>query len=88
MRASETGRPMLRATNTGMTAIVAADGTVQAVLPPFTTAVLKGEVRAHQGLTPYARFGNGPALALICLLLLLASYRRLSAQARRRPENS
>jgi apolipoprotein N-acyltransferase len=80
MRASETGRPMLRATNTGMTAIVAADGTVQAALPPFTTAVLKGEIRAHQGMTPYARFGNGLALALICLLLLVASYRARASQ--------
>jgi apolipoprotein N-acyltransferase len=80
MRAIETGRPMLRATNTGMTAIVAADGTVQAVLPPFTTAVLKGEVHSYQGMTPYARFGNGPALALICLLLLAASYRGRPSQ--------
>jgi apolipoprotein N-acyltransferase len=80
MRAIETGRPMLRATNTGMTAIVAADGTVQAALPPFTTAVLKGEVRSYQGMTPYARFGNGPALALICLLLLAASYRGRPSQ--------
>lgn len=35
MRALETGRPMLRATNTGMTAVVGADGKVQAVLPPL-----------------------------------------------------
>jgi apolipoprotein N-acyltransferase len=62
---------MLRATNTGMTAIIAADGTLQAVLPPFTTGVLKGEVRAHTGLTPYARFGNWPALGLMAGLGLL-----------------
>jgi len=72
LRAAETGRPMLRATNTGMTAIIAADGTVQAVLPPFTTGVLKGEVRAYAGMTPYARFGNWPALGLMAGLGLLA----------------
>lgn len=72
MRALETGRPMLRATNTGMTAIVDADGTVRAALPPFTTGVLNGEIRAHTGLTPYARFGDEPAIGLILLALLLA----------------
>jgi apolipoprotein N-acyltransferase len=67
MRAAESGRPMLRATNTGMTAIIAADGKVEALLAPFTTAVLRGQVTAHQGLTPYARFGNGLALGLMLL---------------------
>lgn len=70
MRAAETGRPMLRATNTGMTAIVAANGEVQAVLPPFTTGVLNGEVRAYEGMTPYARFANWPALLLMLAALL------------------
>ena len=72
MRSAETGRPMLRATNTGMTAIVDAHGDVQAALPPFTTGVLRGEVSAHQGSTPYIRFGNLPALALMLAGLLAA----------------
>ena len=71
LRAAETGRPMLRATNTGMTAIVAANGDVQAALPPFTTDVLKGEIRAYEGMTPYARFGNWLALGLMAGLGLL-----------------
>ena len=72
LRAAETGRPMLRATNTGMTAIVDARGDVSAVLPPFTTGVLTGEVRAYTGVTPYARFGDLPALLLIFLSLAAA----------------
>lgn len=75
LRALESGRPMLRATNTGMTAIIAPNGAVVAQLPPFTQGVLQAEVTAYQGLTPYARFGNGPALALM-LLLLAAAIRR------------
>jgi apolipoprotein N-acyltransferase len=71
MRAAETGRPMLRATNTGMTAIVNADGTVQSALEPFTTGVLKGEVSAREGITPFTRLGNWLALGLIAALLLL-----------------
>ncbi|MDD2741584.1 MAG: apolipoprotein N-acyltransferase [Rhodocyclaceae bacterium] len=68
MRAAETGRPMLRATNTGMTAIIGADGKIQAVLEAFTTGVLRGQVQAHEGSTPYARFGNRLALGLMLLL--------------------
>ncbi len=71
LRAAETGRPMLRATNTGMTAIVNADGTLHSALAPFTTGVLKGEIRAHRGMTPYARFGNWLALGLMATLALL-----------------
>ncbi len=74
LRALETGRPMLRATNTGMTAVVAPDGTVQASLPAFTQAVLTAEVRAYQGMTPFARWGNGGFLALA--LVALAASRR------------
>lgn len=72
MRALETGRPMLRATNTGMTAIVGPDGNVQAALPPFTTAVLLAEVTGYRGLTPFVRWGNQAFLALAVLLLLAA----------------
>lgn len=75
LRAVETGRPMLRATNTGMTAVIAADGSLQASLPPFTQGVLKAEVQAYEGLTPYARFGNWPAIGMIFLLIAIASRR-------------
>jgi len=80
LRALETGRPMLRATNTGMTAVIAPDGIVQAALPAFTTGVLRAEVRGYQGMTPYGRWGNGLFLALAGLLLGLAGW-----PGRRRP---
>lgn len=76
MRALETGRPMLRATNTGMTAVIRPDGSVQAVLPAFTRGALNAEVRGYQGLTPYARWGNGAILAVIACALAFALYRR------------
>jgi apolipoprotein N-acyltransferase len=79
MRAAETGRPMLRATNTGMTAIIAADGSVQAALPPFTTGVLEGEVTARRGLTPYVRWGNIAFLLLAAAALTAAIGRRQPA---------
>jgi len=75
LRAVETGRPMLRATNTGMTAVIGADGALQSSLPPFTQGVLRAEVRAYEGMTPYARFGNWPAIGLIFLLIVVATRR-------------
>lgn len=77
MRALETGRPMLRSTNTGMTALVLPDGAVAAVLPAFQAGGLVVEVRGHQGLTPYARWGNWLAVGLAALALLAcAGWRR------------
>ncbi len=72
MRALEMRRPMLRATNTGMTAVVRPDGTVQAKLPTFEVGTLTAAVQGMQGLTPYIRWGNVPALAGSLLVLLLA----------------
>jgi apolipoprotein N-acyltransferase len=69
-RAMEMGRPMLRSTNTGMTALVLPDGSVPAALPAFTRGVLEVEVSAFRGLTPYARWGD--ALALVAALMGIA----------------
>lgn len=64
MRALETGRMMLRATNTGVTAIIDAKGHVLASLPPFITGSLSGKIQGYVGSTPYVRWGNAPVLAL------------------------
>ena len=70
VRALESGRPMLRATNTGMTAVVNPDGRIQAVLEPFTRAALVADVQGMQGRTPFVRWGNVPALVLAMLGVL------------------
>lgn len=75
-RALETGRPMLRSTNTGMTAVVQPDGEVSARLPAFESGALHAEVRGYQGLTPYARWGDAAALGLAVLALLGAVWPR------------
>ncbi len=71
MRALETGRTMLRATNTGVTAIIDPRGNVVARLPQFTEGVLSGEVQGYGGASPYVRFGNYP-IVLACLALVAA----------------
>ncbi|MDR2688798.1 MAG: apolipoprotein N-acyltransferase [Azoarcus sp.] len=79
VRAIESGRPMLRATNTGMTALILPDGAVAAVLPAFTRDVLEVSVSAWQGMTPYARWGDVPALLIASLsLFMLFTLRRQS----------
>ncbi len=75
MRALETGRMMLRATNTGMTAIIGVDGKIVAALKPYTRAALRGEVRGYTGSTPFVRWGNTPIVGF-CLLLIAFLQRR------------
>ena len=70
MRALESGRYMLRATNTGITAIINQRGEVLKRAPEFTVARLEGEAQGYAGATPYVRFGNFPLLGLIGLLLV------------------
>lgn len=67
MRALEMGRPMLRSTNTGMTAVINQHGEVISQLPAYTRGTLQASVQGYRGLTPYVRFGN------ILLLILIAA---------------
>ena len=67
LRALETGRFMLRATNTGMTAIINDHGRVVAALPAFTQGTLTGSAQGRSGATPYVRWGNAPLLLLALL---------------------
>jgi apolipoprotein N-acyltransferase len=76
MRVLETQHPMLRATNTGATAIIDARGKVAAQLPYLTAGALTGEVQGYEGTTPFIRYGNWPALVLAGLLLLAAVFFR------------
>jgi apolipoprotein N-acyltransferase len=72
MRALETGRPLLRATNTGITSAIGPDGREFARLPWFTRGILEVEVTGRQGVTPYVRFGDTLPVALALGLLLAA----------------
>ena len=69
LRALENGRPMLRATNTGMTAVIGPRGERQAVLAAFTRNALVTSVQGMQGTTPFQRWRNTPVLIASLLLL-------------------
>jgi apolipoprotein N-acyltransferase len=74
MRALETGRMHLTATNTGITAVIGADGAVLARLPQFSEGRLDTTAQGRSGTTPYMAFADVPALAL-CLLLAFFAWR-------------
>ena len=71
VRALELQRPMLRATNTGATAVIDHRGVVTAALPPFTRGVLVATVQGRQGLTPFARWSAAAGLWPLWALALL-----------------
>jgi apolipoprotein N-acyltransferase len=80
LRALEFQRPLVRATNTGATAIIDHRGRVTAWLQPHTQGVLVGEVEGREGSTPYARWvaalGLWPWLGLAIGVAGLATWRR------------
>jgi apolipoprotein N-acyltransferase len=71
-RALETGRMMLRATNTGVTSIIGPRGRILAMLPQHEEGVLNGVAQGYVGSTPYVIWGNGAVLVLIAGMLLVA----------------
>ena len=71
MRSLETGRSMLRTTNTGVTAVIDYRGRIQAQAPQFETTVVNTQVRGRSGATPYVRWGNY-AFLLLALTMIVA----------------
>lgn len=72
MRALENGRWFMRATNTGVTAIIDHKGHIVERAPQFERTVLRGNVQARVGNTPFMRFGHYPILFVMTLLLILS----------------
>lgn len=86
LRAREFGRAVLQAAPTGYSVVILPDGQVVATSRLGQPAVLAAEVPLRTGLTPYARSGDAPALALAVILLFSAPAMRAAA-ARRKSTN-
>lgn len=69
MRALETGRYLLRATNTGVSAIIDPKGRVVAAAPQFETAVVGAKIRAMEGGTPYIGLGDAPTISGLFIVI-------------------
>lgn len=80
MRAIELGRPLVRATNNGVTAVVDENGNITAALPQFETGVLSATIPLVTGQTWFAKIGQTPLLLLCAALLLLGFIRRKKQQ--------
>ena len=70
MRAVESGRYVLRAANTGVTAIIQPDGKVAATLPWWSQAALKGGFQRSDVQTHYVQWGDWPLLVTLFLLVI------------------
>ena len=71
-RALETGRYLVRATNTGVTAVIDPRGAVIARAEQYTRIVVNHRVPGYAGATPYVRWGNLPLIAICVALLAVA----------------
>ena len=71
MRALELGKPVIRATNTGVTAFIDAQGKIVAQAPQFVETVLTHRIAPTQGKTPYSVFGDMPLYVLSAVFFLL-----------------
>ncbi len=83
MRALEQGRWLVRATNTGISALVTPLGRAAASAPLFEAGVLDVAVPPLEGRTPYARWRDYPALVVAALLVVIAWRVRRGAGAGR-----
>lgn len=72
MRSIETGRPMLRATNSGATAVIDGRGKIVQALPNYTRGTLAVTVQGTGGMTPFIHLGNYSMLMLAALAFAAA----------------
>ncbi len=71
MRAIETGRPMMRATNTGVSAIIDHQGVVQVFAEVGVRARVDGVIQPMSGETPFVRWSNWPVVGFSFVLLFI-----------------
>lgn len=70
-RAKESGRYVIRATNTGVSAVINSQGEITAKAPQFVRTSLTTNIQAASGITPYVQYGNLILLTLIFFLSTL-----------------
>jgi apolipoprotein N-acyltransferase len=78
LRVIEEGLPMVRAANTGISAVIDPLGRIVARLGLGIEGVLDAGLPAASAPTIYARFGNIPAAAIVLAALLLVVHRRVA----------
>ena len=82
MRAMEAGRPMVRAANDGVSAVIGHRGEIIATAPEYEANVMRAELQPRIGLTPYARTGNWLVVCLALVFGLVGAYLRRRVESR------
>ena len=80
MLAVEVGRPVVRATNTGISTFISADGSLSGTARQFAFDITTEDVIPRRGLTPYAKFGNVPSIALVLIIVAGFAWRDYMAR--------
>ena len=80
MRAIENGKPLIRATNNGVSALIDANGKVAKTIPSFYRGTLEGELEPRNGTTPFGKFGSYPIIFLSFLLILIGLFKECIAK--------
>ncbi|HEV7606943.1 MAG TPA: apolipoprotein N-acyltransferase [Steroidobacteraceae bacterium] len=81
MRAMEAGRPMVRAANDGVSAVIGSHGEFVKLAPEYEANVMRAEVQPRIGLTPYARTGNWLVVCLALVFCVAGAYVRRRARS-------
>ena len=76
VRAIEEGLPLVRAANTGISAVIDPVGRVVSSLPLGTEGVLDAPLPRALRPTPYSRWGDGPAGLMVAAAFILVLHRR------------
>lgn len=71
LRALETQRYVLSATNNGVSAVVDSQGNIINRSPQFQAHVMTATVQARSGATPFVSYGNYPVILVLMLIVLL-----------------
>lgn len=73
LRAIENGKPMIRSTNDGITAIIDHNGNVTAAIPQYQPGILRGQVTPYSGKTLYSRYGDWTLWCLLGIMMGLCA---------------
>ena len=74
LRALESERYVVSATNNGVSAVINHKGEVFVQAPQFTSHVLRSNVEPRSGVTPYSYFKNLPIILLLFFLVISARF--------------
>ncbi|MDA9556255.1 apolipoprotein N-acyltransferase [Vibrio sp.] len=73
MRSLEFGKPVIRSTNNGVTAITDHKGNIAHQIPQFERATLKATIYPSIGETPYLKWGSWPLYFIVSLMFVAAA---------------